>query len=661
MFLAVGIMPALSVGVLTWMATAKLSDAVGAQLRATSEVLGEKVDRNLFERYGDVQAFAVNSVLEDKNAWYKPDGAIVDAMNSYSSLYGFYDLLVLVDTSGKVVAVNNKSPTGKPIDTAFIYGQNFADTSWFKDAMGGKFLSSQTLTGTVVEDAYQDALIAKVYGPERLTLGFSAPVRDKSGAVVGVWKNFADFSLVKDMVNGTVKSMVDQGMNDAGITLVNAASRPLITKTGEQAAAVAVREPAPAGSVMALAAAGQHGWQAEGAGEQKRLSGFVRSTGALGYPGLGWSIISSVPYTQAQAQATMIRQRVMIVTTVCTGAVGLVGWLFARSQIKPITALRDRVQEIADGDGDLTRRVEVNSSDELGELGRNFNRFADKIHKTMVNVSAATREVAAAATEIAASAEEMAAGLQRQEQQTTRVSAAVEEMSASVQEVAHKGQAARAAADESQGDAVQGGQVVDQTVTEIKAIADEVTRSAAAVASLGQKSEQIGQIIEVINDIAEQTNLLALNAAIEAARAGEHGRGFAVVADEVRKLAERTTKATEEVAGSIKEIQADTRTAVQQIESGSARVAKGVDLANSAGNALGRITHSSQGLSGMVQSIAAAAEQQSATSAEIARSVEEINAVTRESAQGADQAAKAATMLSQQGERLQALVSVFRL
>ena len=235
--------------------------------------------------------------------------------------------------------------------------------------------------------------------------------------------------------------------------------------------------------VEGLAAAGQHGWQAEGAGEQKRLSGFVRSTGALGYPGLGWSIISSVPYTQAQAQATMIRQRVMIVTTVCTGAVGLVGWLFARSQIKPITALRDRVQEIADGDGDLTRRVEVNSSDELGELGRNFNRFADKIHKTMVNVSAATREVAAAATEIAASAEEMAAGLQRQEQQTTRVSAAVAEMSSSVQEVAQKGQAAATAAGESQGDAVQGGQVVDQTVTEIKAIADEVTRSAAAVAS----------------------------------------------------------------------------------------------------------------------------------------------------------------------------------
>ncbi len=194
----------------------------------------------------------------------------------------------------------------------------------------------------------------------------------------------------------------------------------------------------------------------------------------------------------------------------------------------------------------------------------------------------------------------------------------------------------------------------------MESIASDVSKSSQAVTSLGKKGEQIGQIIEVINDIAEQTNLLALNAAIEAARAGEHGRGFAVVADEVRKLAERTTTATEEVARSIKEIQSETDGAVRTIEAGSQRVAKGVELANSAGEALSQIVATSQTVAGMVQSIAAAAEQQSAASEQISRSIEQINAVTLESTQGATQAAQAASQLSQQAETLQALVGRFK-
>ncbi len=326
---------------------------------------------------------------------------------------------------------------------------------------------------------------------------------------------------------------------------------------------------------------------------------------------------------------------------------------------KPVAAMVETMNQIITTN-DLTRRLNLKRGDEVGQIAHWFDELLGSLHKIISDVLSSTRQVAAASTEIAASSEEMAAGLTRQEQQAAQVSAAVEEMSASITEVASKSQDASKNAGNSQNEAGTGGKVVAQTVEEMHSIAEDVNKSSQAIAELGKKGEQIGAIIEVINDIADQTNLLALNAAIEAARAGEHGRGFAVVADEVRKLAERTTQATEEVARSIRDIQTETQAAVQRIDAGSKRVKTGVELASSAGEALHRIVTSSQSLAGMVQSIAAAAEEQSSASEQISRSVEQITAVTKESAEGASQAARAAADLSAQAEKLQELVAKFK-
>jgi len=340
---------------------------------------------------------------------------------------------------------------------------------------------------------------------------------------------------------------------------------------------------------------------------------------------------------------------------------GLLGlaWYIARGITRPMSKLVNDIGAMQ-RDRDLTKRLNLKGTDEVGELARTFDAFVGDVHEIVKTAAGVTSDVAAAATEIAASAEEMAQGMAKQESQASSVAAAATEMSASVAEVASRSAEAKNFAGASRDRAGSGAAVVQETISEIMGIADQVRESSEVIAELGKKSEQIGKIVGVINEIADQTNLLALNAAIEAARAGEHGRGFAVVADEVRKLAERTAKATEEVVRSIGEIQSDTGRAVEQIELGAGRVGKGVELAGQAGTALRTIVESSENVGVMVQSIAAAADQQAATSQQIARSAEEISAVTRVSTEGAQQSAEAANSLSARAEELRALVGRFR-
>lgn len=359
------------------------------------------------------------------------------------------------------------------------------------------------------------------------------------------------------------------------------------------------------------------------------------------------------------ANASMLAT-VKIVGVVSILASTLIAFLLSGSITRRLRVLIKYSQTIAERDLSV-EDLEFTSGDEIGQLAAMVNVMKNSIKEVVSDVSYTTQAVASASTELAASAEEMSAGMDTQQQQTQQVAAAVEELSQSVAEVAAKSSDASTASGESQRLAEEGGEIVSNTVSEMEGIAREVQSSADTINTLGKKSQTIGEIIAVINDIADQTNLLALNAAIEAARAGEHGRGFAVVADEVRKLAERTTEATKEVSQSILGIQTETKSAVTLIEAGSERVGKGVELATQAGAALKSIVDGSKGVQGMVQDIAAAASEQTAAADEIARAIEGINSVTSESSVGASQAAQAAADLAMQAEQLQGLVGRFRL
>ena len=325
--------------------------------------------------------------------------------------------------------------------------------------------------------------------------------------------------------------------------------------------------------------------------------------------------------------------------------------------IKPINE-SGKVLEVL-SQGNLTVRMEGDYKGDYSKIKHSINSLADSFNDALSEITSAVHAAASAGNQISSSTEEMAAGAQEQSTQTAEVAGAVEEMSRTIIETTKFANDASGAAKNAGKIAHDGGKVVGETIEGMNRVAEVVRKSAATVEELGKSSNEIGEIIQVIDDIADQTNLLALNAAIEAARAGEQGRGFAVVADEVRKLAERTTKATQEIASMIKHIQKDTLEAVESIKSGTVEVEKGKELADKAGQSLKKIIVGSEEVVGIVTQVAAASSQQSAAAEEISKNIDGINNVTQETAQGIQQIAHASEDLSNLTVELQNLISRF--
>lgn len=335
-----------------------------------------------------------------------------------------------------------------------------------------------------------------------------------------------------------------------------------------------------------------------------------------------------------------------------------IGWvfIFSRNLARDIQAVKVSIDN-----ADLNTQFDTERQDEMGQLQNSFDRFVGSIRDTLIQVSETAASVASASAEISSSTEEMAAGSQEQTTQSEQIARAVEQMAKTIAANSESAGETAQTAEKAKTAAEQGGNVVSDTVREMKQIANVVRESAGTIQNLGKSSDQIGEIIGVIEHIADQTNLLALNAAIEAARAGEQGRGFAVVADEVRKLAEQTTKATKQIAGMIQQIQSDSHGAVSSMANATKQVDAGIALADRAGASLQEIVQTSQKVTHMVTQIAVANEEQSSTSEQISKNMEAIATVTQQTASGTQQIARAAEDLNRLTEALQHLVNQFKL
>jgi methyl-accepting chemotaxis protein len=652
LFAIFGIVPMAAVGYLGSSATGEMEKAAGQRVQVVAENIADKIDRNLSERYGDAQIFGLNKIVGERYHWYSKDNnAIAHAMNQYMAASGIYYLTILVDPAGDVMAVNSKDAKGNPLDTTPLYSKKYSDALWFKALQAKEYSTKQpftapgndAVTGTFIEDLHVDEDVKTFYpGDEGLTLGFSAPVY-MDGDLIGYWTNRVKFSLVEEIVKTAYQELKSSGFPGSEVTLLGDKGQVIVDYdpfnqgkedlTHDLENTLFKLNLAEKGVNAAQeAVAGKTGYRTTLHARKNiwQLVGYTHLKGALGYPGMNWSVLVRISKDQAAAAAIAFNRNLSMTAIICLALILVVGLWVGRRGASSLIQVSEVAQRAAEGD--LTKRIKVTSKDELGAMGLAINAMLDNIVKVVTEVRQAAEHVSTASAEITQGNEDLSQRTSQQASALEETSASMEEMTSTIKQNADNARQANQLAVAAREVAEKGGMVTDKAVEAM----DEINKS----------SKKIADIINVIDEIAFQTNLLALNAAVEAARAGEQGRGFAVVASEVRNLAQRSATAAKEIKALINE-------SVQKVGDGS-------ELVNRSGQTLEEIVNSVKRVTDIIAEISAASQEQAAGIDQVNKAVMQMDQGTQQNAALVEEATSASKSMAEQACDLLRQVEFFK-
>ncbi|MFS2158510.1 methyl-accepting chemotaxis protein [Pseudomonas sp. Pseusp122] len=503
----------------------------------------------------------------------------------------------------------------------------------------GWYKAAQAAAGTIVTEPY----IAASSGKLVVTLATPVNIQNALAGVAG-----ADMSL--DAISNTINSL---NFGGHGYAFIVSADGKILVHPDSKLVLKNISEAYPSNTPKITPGVGEI--ESEGKAE------IISFTHIEGLPSANWYVALVLDQNAAYAMLSEFRTSAITAMVISVVIIILLLGLLIRVLMQPLHQMGRAMRDIADGDGDLTKRLTITSEDEFGALAQSFNHFVERIHGSIREVASTAGQLGDVAMRVVKASNSSMTNSGEQASRTESVAAAINELGAAAQEIAQNAARTSQQSADASGLATDGQSVVQQTIKAMNELSEKISESCVNIESLNDKTVNIGQILEVITSISQQTNLLALNAAIEAARAGEAGRGFAVVADEVRNLAHRTQESAQQVQKMIEELQIGARSAVSTMTESQRQSESSVTIANTAGERLGSVTRRIDEINGMNQSVATATEEQTAVVESINMDITQINDLNQRGVENLKLTLDACSYLEEQAARLQHLVGTFRI